>query len=70
MAMVVKTEQEVPGADAVEDEEGADDELGRGDVLAGEEPGELAAGLELVGCDGLPVELVELVHGRGETGPA
>ena len=55
-------QKEVPGADAVEDEEGADDELGGRDVFAGEQAGELAARLELVRGDGHAVELIEFVH--------
>jgi hypothetical protein len=54
----------------VEHEEGADDEFGRRDVLTGEQTGEFPPGLELVGRDRLPVELVELVHGRGQLGDA
>ena len=44
------------------DEQGADHELGRGDVLPGEQAGEVRAGLEPVLRDRGPLELVEGVE--------
>ena len=49
-----KSEEEVLGRDPVEDEERADDEFGRGDVLSGEQPGELRAGLEFIAQERAP----------------
>lgn len=50
----------------MEDKKGPDDEFRGRHVLAGEHPGELAPGLELVGADGLAVEFVKLVEISGQ----
>lgn len=61
-----QSDQHVPGAGAEADQERADDELRGGDVLAGVDRGKVGATLELVGGDGLPLELIEFVEALEE----
>ena len=66
-----KAEDQIAERNAVENEESSDDELGCGHVLAGEEAGEMAPGLEGALLNRLAVVLVELIHAcRQATEPA
>jgi len=61
-------EDQVPSTGSPLDEQGPDDELGRGDVLTGKQPGEVSPVVQPVRRDRRPLEFVESVQTAGKAG--